>query len=69
MIIILFIINLLFSLIALYCCKNIYYLEIDWRLVTVEDEPIDLNAYNNAKIIFQAFHTNTAHYIFDAEMQ
>ncbi|CAD8138470.1 unnamed protein product [Paramecium pentaurelia] len=68
-IIFLFIINILLSLIALYCYKKIYYLEVDWRLVTVENEPIDLDGYKNAKLIYQAFNTNTAHYIFDTEMQ
>ena len=68
MIIILFIINILLSLIALYCYRRIYYIEIDWRLVTVDDELIDSQAYENAKIIFQAFDTNTAHYIFDTEI-
>lgn len=29
-------------MITLYCYNKIYYLEIDWRLVTLEDEPIDL---------------------------
>ncbi|CAD8145966.1 unnamed protein product [Paramecium pentaurelia] len=69
LIIILFIINILLSLIALYCYRRIYYIEIDWRLVTVDDELIDSQAYENAKIIFQAFDTNTAHYIFDTEIQ
>ncbi|CAD8054181.1 unnamed protein product [Paramecium sonneborni] len=69
LIIILFIINIVLSLIALYCYKKIYYLEIDWRLVTAEDVPTNPEAFNNAKMIFQAFDTNTAHYIFDTEMQ
>ncbi|CAD8140345.1 unnamed protein product [Paramecium octaurelia] len=69
LIIILFIINIFLSLIALYSYKKIYYLEVDWRLLTMEDELMDPQAYENAKIIFQAVDTNTAHYIFDTEIQ
>ncbi|CAD8136475.1 unnamed protein product [Paramecium octaurelia] len=64
----LFIITLLLSLIALYCYKKIYYIEIEWRLVPVEDELMDLSGFDNAKLIYQAFNTNTAHYILDTEM-
>ncbi|CAK92489.1 unnamed protein product (macronuclear) [Paramecium tetraurelia] len=69
LIIILFIINIFLSLIALYTYKKIYYLEVDWKLLTMEDELMDPQAYRNAKIIFQAVDTNTAHYIFDTEIQ